>query len=93
MEANRQNITTAHAMRLRIGVSVFAGANASGNGHHTAAVGSNTPSRGLAGAGEQRVGIPGFRNRRGRIGVPSACVEKPGAQKAPGFFVAWRHNK
>jgi hypothetical protein len=60
MEAIGHDITSAHAMRLRIRVPVFADANASGNGDHTVAVGSNLPSRGVAGAGEQGVGIRVF---------------------------------
>jgi hypothetical protein len=60
MEAISHNTTTAHAMRLRIRVPVFADAKASGNGDRTVAVGGNLPSRGIAGAGEQGVGIRVF---------------------------------
>jgi hypothetical protein len=60
MEAISHNTASAHAMRLRIRVPVIAAANASGNGDHAAAVGSNLPSRGIAGAGERGVGIRVF---------------------------------
>lgn len=59
MEAIGQN-TTRRAMRLRVRVSVCAGAQASGNGNHIVAAASNAPSRGIAGAGEQGVGIRVF---------------------------------
>ncbi len=53
--------TSAHATRLRIRMPAFAGMPAwSGNGNPTVAVGSSMPSHGIAGAGEQGVGIRVF---------------------------------
>ena len=65
MEAISQTTTSAYATRLRLRVPTFAGKPAwSGNGNPTVADGSSIPSRGIAGAGEQGVGILGFRDRR-----------------------------
>lgn len=61
MEAIGQNTTSAYATRLRVRVPVFAGATAwSGNGNHPVVVGGNVLPRGIAGAGEQGVGIRVF---------------------------------
>ena len=61
MEAIVHNTTSAYATRLRLRVPRFAGAPAwSGNGNSCVAVGSSVPSRGIAGAGEQGVGIRVF---------------------------------
>ena len=61
MEAIGQNTTSAYATRLRLRVPRFAGMPAwSGNGNPTVAVGSSAPSRGIADAGEQGVGIRVF---------------------------------
>ena len=60
MEAIGHNTTSARAMRLRVRVPVLAGAAACGNGDRIVATGSNLPSRGIADAGEQGVGIRVF---------------------------------
>jgi hypothetical protein len=61
MEATSQTTTSAYATRLRLRVPRFSGAPAwSGNGNPTVPVGSSGPSRGIAGAGEQGVGIRVF---------------------------------
>jgi hypothetical protein len=54
MVAIDQNTTSASATRLRIRVPAFAGMQAwSGSGDPTFAFGTSTPSRGIAGTGEQ----------------------------------------
>ena len=61
MDATSQATTSAHATRLRFRVPRFAGMPAwSGNGNPTVVDGSSMPSRGIAGAGEQGVGIRVF---------------------------------
>jgi hypothetical protein len=61
MEAIGHNTTSAYATRLRIRLPAFAGMPAwSGNGNPCVAVGSSGPARGIAGAGEQGVGIRVF---------------------------------
>ena len=60
MEAIGHNTTSACEMRLRARAPVFAGAAACGNGDHTVAAGSNVPSRAIADAGGQGVGIRVF---------------------------------
>ena len=61
MEAIVHNTTSAYATRLRLRVPRFAGMPAwSGNGNPTVPVGSCGPSRGIADAGEQGVGIRVF---------------------------------
>jgi hypothetical protein len=61
MDATSQTTTSAHATRLRLGVPRFAGMPAwSGNGDSIVVDGGSMPSRGIAGAGEQGVGIRVF---------------------------------
>ena len=60
MEAIGQDTTSACAMRLRVRASVSTGAKASGNGDRIDATGSDVPSRAVADAGEQGVGIRVF---------------------------------
>ena len=61
MDATSQTTTSAHATRLRLRVPRFAGMPAwSGNGNPTVVDGSSMPSRGIAGACEQGVGIRVF---------------------------------
>lgn len=61
MEATSQTTTSAYATRLRLRVPRFAGMPAwSGNGNPIDAIGSSMPSRGIADAGEQGVGIRVF---------------------------------
>ena len=61
MEAIGHNTTSAYATRLRLRMPGVAGMPVwSGNGNPTIAVGSSMPSRGIAGAGEQGVGIRVF---------------------------------
>jgi hypothetical protein len=61
MEEDGHMTTTTYAAQLRPGVARFAGAPVrSGNGNRTAFTGGDLPSRGIAGAGEQGVGIRVF---------------------------------
>jgi hypothetical protein len=92
MEAIVHNTTSAYATRLRLRVPRFAGMPAWSG---TAITPSRPAGRAVArdaDAGGQGVGIR-FSQREGTYRRAAPEVENRGAQKAPGFFVAWRHNK